>query len=173
MVSDEVLARLSSTSTPQSPVAVLPIPDPDPIDGHVVIGWGVRDPGNVGTLIRTAAAFGVGYAAGPDSVDPWAPKTLRAAAGGHFHTRFSRIDDLGTLPAHLVVATDARGEPVADVSIPEGAAVAVLVGDEANGLPPSVLDEADVVASVPMSGEVESLNAAVAGAIVVYELFGR
>ena len=105
-----VLERLATTTTPQSPVAVIAIPDTAlPPDGDVLVAWGVGDPGNVGTLIRTAAAFGLAFGAGPGTADMWSPKVLRAGSGSHFRIPVARVGDLSDLAGRLVVATVAMG----------------------------------------------------------------
>lgn len=165
------LRRLATTEHPQSPVAVAVVPPPEPLPaGHLLVAWGVGDPGNVGTLIRCAAAFGLGFAAGPGTADPWAPKVLRAAAGGHFRAGVARVVSLAELRGgeRRLAATVAR-DGMAPADLPAGP-LAVLVGDEAHGLPPGVVAACDLAVTIPMPGGAESLNAAVAGAIVAYEL---
>lgn len=174
MVDNRGLKRLATTDHPQSPVAVIVVPETGVPDvGHLLVAWGVGDPGNVGTLIRCAAAFGFGFAAGPGTADPWAPKVLRAAAGGHFRAGAPRVtvpDELRTGGRRLV-ATVARGgiSPAALPSEP----LALLVGDEARGLPEDVVEACDLAVTIPMPGGAESLNAAVAGAIVAYAVAAR
>ena len=167
-VTPEVLAKISTTKQPQSPVAVLPIPDDGvPVGGSVIVAWGLGDPGNCGTLIRAAAAFSYGFVAGPGTVDLWSPKVLRAAAGAHFRTPLGSVMEIETVRAggRVVVATVASGgDPPG--SLPES--VAIMVGSESQGLPPEIIEIADVRVTIPMSPGTESLNAAVAGAIVAY-----
>lgn len=173
-IDERGLRRLATTEHPQSPVAVVVIPAASlPCTGHVLAAWGVGDPGNVGTLIRCAAAFGLAFAAGPGTADPWAPKVLRAAAGGHFRRGVPRVESLQELrgEGRRLVATVARGG-VHPASLPAGP-LAVLVGDEARGLPAGLVAACDLSVTIPMPGGVESLNAAVAGAIVAYELAAR
>jgi TrmH family RNA methyltransferase len=167
-VAPEVLERIATTETPQSPVAIIEVPDAAlPPVGSVLVAWGVSDPGNAGTLIRTAAAFGLAYAAGPDSADTWSPKVLRAGAGAHFRAPVAAVATLDDLTGRTLVATVPAGG-VAPRDLPAGD-LAILVGDEAAGLPANVLAAADVEVTIPMPGGTESLNAAVAGAIVAYE----
>lgn len=164
----EVLERIATTATPQSPVAVIAIPDHAlPPSGSVLVAWGVSDPGNCGTLVRTAAAFGLAYAAGPATADTWSPRVLRAGAGAHFRAPVATVGTLGDLAGRTLVATVVEGG-VPPRSLPPGD-LAILVGDEAAGLPPGVVAAADLEVTVPMPGGTESLNAAVAGAIVAYE----
>jgi TrmH family RNA methyltransferase len=115
----------------------------------------------------------MGFAAGPGTADPWAPKVLRSAAGGHFRAGAARVGTLEELRTggRLLVATVARGG-MPPASLPRGP-LAILVGEEARGLPPEVAGACDLAVTIPMPGGAESLNAAVAGAIVAYEVAGR
>lgn len=167
-VSAEVLAKMSTTQRAQSPVAVLPIPQAAvPPGGRVIATWGLGDPGNCGTLIRTAGAFSYGFIAGPGSADIWSPKVLRAAAGGHFRTPTGTAVDLKEIRAggRAIVATVSSGGRAAG---PLPADAAILVGSEPHGLPPEIVSAADLLVSIPMANGIESLNAAVAGAIVAF-----
>lgn len=169
LVDDRALARLTGTETPRGPVAVMEIPATrlDPEAG-VLVGVGVSDPGNVGTLVRTAAAFGWGYAYTAGSADPWSPKALRAGAGGHFLTPVVPLDSVRDIEGWSVVATaPAGGAPLSEVG---PGPVAVLVGEEASGLDDNVVAAADLMVTVPMPGGTESLNVASVASIVVYEL---
>jgi len=171
VVEERVLRRLATTEHPQSPVAVMVIPSAGPLPaGYLLVAWEVRDPGNVGTLLRSAAAFGLGFAFGPGTADPWAPKVVRAAAGGHFRAGAAQVKELDDLRGggRLGVATVARGgrPPWA---LPAGP-LAILVGDEARGLAPEVVAACDLAVTIPMPGGTESLNAAMAGAIMAYEV---
>lgn len=168
MVTDAVLRRLSTTTEPQSPVAVIIIPPPAVAEsGRLIVPWGVGDPGNCGTLMRSAAAFGYGYAAGPRTAATWSPKVVRAGAGAHFRTTVGTIDTLEALRA--------RGGPLY-AGVPEGGAppgplplnAAVVIGSESAGLDAEVVEEADELVTIPMVGGTESLNAAMAGAIIAY-----
>jgi TrmH family RNA methyltransferase len=174
VVDERGLRRLATTPHPQSPVAVMVIPrGAPPAGGHLLVAWGVSDPGNVGTLIRSAAAFGMGFAAGPGTADPWAPKVLRSSAGGHFRAGATRVGSLDELRGggRLLVATVAR-EGIPPASLPRSP-VAILIGEEARGLAAEVVVACDLAVTIPMPGGAESLNAGVAGAIVAYEVAGR
>ena len=168
VVDEATLRRLGTTETPQSPVAVISVPQPArSVGGRVVVAWGVSDPGNCGALIRIAAAFGYGFLAGPECAEPWSPKVLRSAAGAHFAVALGRIATVDEARAggRIVVATVARGGIVPG-PLPEAAAI--LVGNEAHGLSDEVVAAADLCVTIPNTGAVESLNAAAAGAIVAY-----
>jgi TrmH family RNA methyltransferase len=137
--------------------------------------WEIADPGNCGTLIRTAAALGWNVAS-IGGVDPWSPKVLRAGAGGHFATRLSRLDDepLAALRAAGLtpIATVVEGGVSPD-SIESTDPVALIIGNEANGLSREVVAACDDVVSLAMPGGSESLNASVAGSIAMYVLGSR
>ena len=175
VVSERVLKHLATTENPQSPVSVVVVPDtPMPVAGHLLVAWGVGDPGNVGTLIRAAAAFGLGFASGPGTADPWSPKVLRSGAGGHFRSGVVAVETLDRLRAGgrvLVASLVSGGMP--PMLLPSSRSLAILVGDEASGLPGEVVDACDLAVTVPMPGGTESLNAAIAGAIIAYEVAAR
>ena len=126
--------------------------------------WHVGDPGNIGTLLRSADAFGAGVALSEGCADPTSPKALRASMGALFRVPLSGFDE----PAGTRVALVPRGgTPLPDVPL-EGEVVFVL-GAEREGLPPEVLASCEVQASIPQLGEAESLNVAMAGTIALYE----
>jgi TrmH family RNA methyltransferase len=169
-VTDAAMARLSGTSSPRGPVAVLQIPDPTPPSGgSVLVAWGVSDPGNMGSLVRIAAGFGWALGHSPGASDPWAPKVVRSGAGGHFRTTIWRIDHLTDLRPRRLIASVPRGG-VSPRHLEVAGPVAVLVGDEGSGLPAEVVSACDDVVTIEMPGGTESLNAAVAAGILVYEL---
>ena len=126
--------------------------------------WRVGDPGNVGTLVRSAAAFGAGVALSDGCADPTGPKALRASMGALFAVPLSSFDE----PTGTRVALVPRGgEPLPELSV-DGDVVFVL-GAERDGLPREVLERCDVQASIPQSAGAESLNVAMAGTIALYE----
>ena len=169
LVDHRALARLAGTKSPRGPVAVVRIPS-ERLDSNrnLLVSVGVSDPGNVGTMIRTAASFGWGYAYTDGSADPWAPKTIRGGAGGQFQTPVSRLESLGDLTGWTVVATVPNdGEPPEAVT---ERPVALLMGEEAHGIPQSIVDAAPRRLTISTTGSTESLNVAVAAGIAVYEL---
>ncbi|HJU82304.1 MAG TPA: RNA methyltransferase [Acidimicrobiia bacterium] len=169
-ISEAALERLSSTRAPQSPVAVIAIPRHRlRVERSVLVAWEISDPGNLGTMIRTAAAFemDVGVVRG---ADPWSPKTLRSAAGAHFHTAVVSIENPFEIGATTIATVSSGGaEPG---SLPLGR-LAIFIGNEAHGLPDEALTVADSAVSIPMPGGTESLNAAAAAAILCYEVARR
>lgn len=174
LVDELGLVRVAGTKSPRGPVAVIEIPSQPSLGSKpVLVAWGVGDPGNVGTMIRTAAGFGWSFAYTKGTADPWAPKVLRAGAGAHFRTGAVAIDSLEELHqlGFLTLATVVTGgeDPLAVGREP----YAVLIGDESSGLPAGVAAEAGQRITLPMPGGIESLNAATAAAIFVYELSKR
>lgn len=177
VVSDAVLRAAAPTSAPRGPIAVVGIPPPKPLRRHdTLVLWDITDPGNVGTLIRSAAAFGFDVATTAGSADVWGPKVIRAAAGAHFAV--SAIARLGEDP--LGELRDAGVAAVATLptggSGPAGvptAPIALLIGNEARGLPGEVGDSAEWSLTLAMPGNAESLNAAIAGSIAMYLLADR
>jgi TrmH family RNA methyltransferase len=140
----------------------------------LVVLAGLQDPGNVGTLIRSAEAFGAtGVLLLPGTASPWNPKALRASAGSAFRVPMLAISEADALnllrdrhvPALAAVAHD--GVTVAQAFLAEPAAL--LIGNEGAGLSPALLSAAARRVTIPMPGPVESLNAAIAGSLLLYE----
>ncbi|MEA3247827.1 MAG: RNA methyltransferase [Gemmatimonadota bacterium] len=181
VVSDADFASAASTAAPQGVLAIADVPDvalasiPDARLRRVLVLDAIQDPGNVGTLIRTAAGLRAdAVVALPGTVDPWNAKVVRGGAGAHFHVTVTAAttDELASrLRAARVVVwgADAAGRPVGTAAPPERLALAV--GNEGAGLTPPVRDLAAGLVSLPMAAGVESLNVAVAAGILMYELF--
>ena len=175
-----VLERVANTVTPQPIMTVLPMLDVPTLGAGddpnlVVVMVDVRDPGNAGTVLRTADAAGVGRVVfSGDSVDPYNPKTVRASAGSLFHVPFSLHDDAVALARDYRAAgyrTWAtlvhHGEDYANIEW--NTPSALFLGNESSGLPQGVIDAVDGSVIVPMQGQAESLNVAVACAVVCFE----
>jgi TrmH family RNA methyltransferase len=125
--------------------------------------WGVHDPGNVGTVLRGALAFGAAsVAVGPDTADPFGPKAVRASMGAIFAVPVAKVASVAQLPAPRVALVAAGGEPLRGPL--EGT---LVVGAERAGLPDEVVAACDAVAYIPIAGD--SLNAAMAATIALYE----
>jgi TrmH family RNA methyltransferase len=165
-VEASLLAEVSSAGHPPRVVGVyrkadLPAPESRPA---TLALWRLSDPGNVGTLIRTADAFGAAVALSEGCADPTGPKALRASAGAIWRV------PLGAFPAEAdteagtrVALSSRRGAPLSELELRPG--VVFLLGAEREGLPDEV--ERDVDARIPIDSE--SLNVAAAGAIALYE----
>ena len=168
-VSLELLAELSTLAHPPRVLGVYRRADlPHGVRPVTLALWRVADPGNVGTLVRSAAAFGAGVALSPGCADPTGPKALRASMGALFEVPLSGFDE----PAGRRVALVPRGGTALPELELDGEVVFVL-GAEREGLPPEVLERCAVQASIPQAAAAESLNVAMAGTIALYELSRR
>lgn len=172
------LATATSPVTPQplAALAALPAsPDDSVLHGLVLALVGVADPGNAGTLLRVAEAAGASAVVScADAVDLWNPKCVRASAGALFRVPVLSAGDAADAVARLrgagmtVLATtldDAVALDDVDLTGP----VAVLLGNEAHGLPDDLVAAADVAVRIPMAGRVESLNVAMTGTVIAFE----
>ena len=177
------MARLSDAATPPGVLAVVRTPDtsqPPSQSGGLLVLDGVSDPGNVGTLIRTAAAFDAAVLS-VGGADPFGPKAVRASAGTCYRTRIHRADDSEGLGAALrgggrtVLGLAADGGLTLDQAAAAitAAGVALVVGSEPHGLGVAVRAAIDDLVRIPMAGGVESLNVAAAGAIAMHGLMRR
>ena len=175
VVASNVINGLADTTQPRGPVAVIDIPQAGPIQPvDSIVLWGLADPGNAGTIIRTAAAFGFQVVATVDCVDLWSPKVIRSGVGAHF--RAMPIEGVPADPDFLIssglrlVAAAADGQALLSEAVAGNDAIALIVGNEAHGVPVAVRQHAAVAtAAIPMPGGTESLNAAVAAGIAMYE----
>jgi TrmH family RNA methyltransferase len=129
--------------------------------------WRVGDPGNVGTLLRTADAFGAQVALSPGCADPRGPRALRASAGAIFRVPLVEWDDL---PSRRVALVAHGGQPIAEVELQPP--LTFLLGSEREGLPNELATDCCKV-TISLPGAAESLNVAAAGAIALYELSRR
>jgi TrmH family RNA methyltransferase len=183
-VSGEVMAELAQTVTPQGLLAVCGFVDVGldtvitPAPSLVALLANVRDPGNAGTVLRTADAAGAGAVVFADaSVDPYNGKCVRASAGSLFHLPVvagARLEDtVAALRAAglRILAADGRagrGLDESDVQAQLGEPTAWMFGNEAWGLPPGLIALADEPVAVPVYGKAESLNLAAAAAVCLY-----
>ena len=176
---DVVVQRVAPTRSSQGVLAVVEVPRAEVVAAGVAVYLaGVQDPGNVGGIVRSAAAFGAtGVACSPECADPFSPRAFRASAGMALLLPVATIDDF----AGLARAFRAAGGTVAATAGEGGVAVGrwrparpvlVVFGNEGQGVPQDVLESCDSVVSVPIAGRVESLNVAVAAGIVLHALAG-
>jgi len=176
VVAAETLAAVSAIQSGTRMLAVvrsesLPVA-PTVLTGVGLVLCGVGDPGNVGTLLRSAAAFGIEVVVlGAPAADPTAPKAVRAAMGATFVVPTLSIDDPATAyPGARVIALDGAGEmDIADVDLT--GPVLIALGAEREGLPAAVRRRAEVVCRIPQSPAAESLNVAAAGAIALAQAY--
>ena len=179
-LTSSVFASVSDTSSPQGALAlairsVAPVRSVADLDGPVLVLVDISDPGNAGTLVRAAEAAGcAGVVFAGSSTDPFGPKAVRAAAGSIVRLPVSEGAEVSTVLDELqsagrtLVATvvDGGAAPEAtDLSVP----VAIFIGSEAHGLSSEVIAACSATITIPMQSAVESINAAVAGAVVLFE----
>ena len=171
LVTQDVLASASDTRAPRSPVAVIPLAMPEDLRPHnTLVLIDIQDPGNVGTMIRSAAALGWDVAVSGATAEIWAPKTIRSSAGTHVHTRLVHLTH--PLEQARSVGLTTVATVVAGAGLPDKHTdpVALLIGSEAHGLPPAIVEQSNVEVTLPMPGGTESLNAAVAASILMYTM---
>jgi RNA methyltransferase, TrmH family len=162
-VEADVLAKVSSLGSGTRELAVYEERWAQPAGPVCVALWGVRDPGNVGTVLRGARAFGAASVAiGPNTADPYGTKAVRASMGAIFEVPVARVEDVAALPGPRVALVARAGEPLAGP-----ATGTLLVGAEREGLPDDVVAACDEVRHIPI--ESESLNAAMAATVALYE----
>lgn len=180
-VKDDIFVRMSDTQTPQGIITVMRRMEYDPEQlltaGNplLVVLETLQDPGNLGTIIRTGEGAGVtGIIMNSQTVDIYNPKTIRATMGSIYRVPFAYVDDLGILMMRLkekgihTYAAHLEGMDYYD-SVSFNEPTAFLIGNEGNGLSKELADSADKYLKIPMEGKVESLNAAIATSLLMYE----
>jgi TrmH family RNA methyltransferase len=176
MVSESLMKSLSETESPQGILAVLqftqfPIPNSP---NFILIPDQIRDPGNLGTLLRTAAATGVqAVLLPPETTDAFAPKVVRAGMGAHFrlpiHTMtWQEIEQISKSANLQVYLADMHGTSCWEIDLSQP--LALIVGGEAEGASAEARKLANQQVSIPMTGKMESLNASVAGSVLMFEV---
>lgn len=142
----------------------------------VLVIAGVQDPGNVGTMVRSAEAFGAtGVIATRGTADPWSPKALRASAGSALRIPLLRGMAIAVVLAQLkmagvkIFAASAKADEAEHQDANLGEPAAIFIGNEGAGLPPEVRSAAEGMISIPLNEEVESLNAGVAASVILFE----
>lgn len=176
-VPDSIFKKMSDTTEPQGILGVVAMPDngKKPSDGGRYIGLeNLNDPSNLGAVARTAEALGVsGIILSKGSCDPFGPKALRASMGTLLRVPLYIVDDIcetakaaGLRSIACVVERNAK--PVSQITFKDGDLL--LIGNEANGLSEKTRENSDLRITIPMCGRAESLNAAAAAAIVMWEM---
>lgn len=171
-VTKEVFKYLSEEMTPQNVMAILEREIDLGIEpeGNYLVLDRIADPGNMGTIIRSATAFGFKDIYLINCVDPYNGKVVRSSMSGIFFVRLHKVEERSILnycKGTLIVA-DMDGESIEDLSI--GGQVGLVIGNEANGVSDFLINNCNKVVSIPMNNNIESLNAAVAASIMMFEL---
>jgi len=174
VLSPAVFGAIADAETPPGIAAEIAIPELNR-EGSAVFLEGVQDAGNVGAIIRSAAAFGAGtLIVDRQCADPWSPKVLRAGMGGHFAIGILQVDDLGAAIAafggRTICTVVHGGRPLRDADL--SGRIAWAFGTEGAGLSAGILSRASERVTIPMATG-ESLNVAAAAAICLYEAFSR
>jgi TrmH family RNA methyltransferase len=175
-IPSSLMKSLSDTETSQGILAVLqftnlPIPN---APTFLLVPDSIRDPGNLGTLIRSADAAGVdAVLIPPETTDPFAPKVVRAGMGAHFRLPivsmgWEEIQRISESANQRVMVADMEGESCWEVDLRQP--LALIVGGEAEGASASAKELASQRIKIPMAGKAESLNAAVAGSVLMFEV---
>ena len=180
LLPDEVFASAVPTETPQGVAALVRVKShgfddtlsPEPV--LVVISAGLQDPGNLGTIVRSAEAFGAtGILLGERTVSQWNWKAIRASAGSMFRLPMVKVglaaavQEVKERGVRVLATSSHKGTVISEVDL--RGPVALLVGSEGSGLPKDVLAQADEIVAIPQSPRVESLNAGIAASIILYE----
>ncbi|MCD7755714.1 MAG: RNA methyltransferase [Firmicutes bacterium] len=175
-VPEEIMQWLSPMQTPQGALFVCRLPENGafcPRRGMLLLD-GIQDPGNLGTILRTADALGIPAALLEGCADPFSPKTVRASMGAVF-----RSVPVQTTWAHVQDRCRCMGIPIAvtafspgakDIRLADVGEMAVVIGSEGQGVRTEILENADVSLTIPMTAHCESLNAAAAAAIVMWQM---
>jgi TrmH family RNA methyltransferase len=180
LLPDDAFESAVATETPQGVAALVKLKThkledllaaPDPL---IIAAVGVQDPGNLGTIIRSAEAFGaVGVLVGAGTVSPYNPKVVRASAGSLFRLPVVEVEFLAVVQElrdrgiRMLATSSHKGTPIDQADLTKPAAV--LIGNEGAGLPKELLRQVDEMIVIPHTDKVESLNAGVAASIVLYE----
>lgn len=177
IVPDSILVSISEQKSPEGIITVVRKPKTEVAEAlsdtkAAVLLDQIKDPGNIGTIIRSADAFGADtIIVSPDCVDVWSPKAIRASMGSCFHVQIvlskNTIEDIQISKelGFTLLAGDLKGKD----KITKLDKALIAIGSESHGLSKEVLSKADVLYKIPMRGKAESLNASVAASIMLYE----
>jgi TrmH family RNA methyltransferase len=172
IVPESLFTAISDTATPQGMLAIFPFPDVQRPFGPelMLIADGIQDPGNLGTMIRSAAALGAtGVVCGRGTVDPWSPKVIRSAAAAQWQIPVMLADELPTIleRVDLLISDSSARKPIdhADLTRP----IAIAIGSEGHGVGQELRLRPHSLVAIPMSGRIESFNAGIAAGIMLYE----
>ena len=177
ILADQVFSSVADAETPPGIAAEIETPQAKPDAAKpAVFLEGVQDPNNVGALLRTAAAFGAGEVVLDRAcADPWSPKVLRAAMGGHFKLALRQVAELeealAAFSGKLVCTVAAAGIPIGEADL--GGRLGWIFGAEGKGVSDSIARRAAMKLTIPMSSGTESINVAAAAAICLYQSFSR
>ena len=177
VVDYEVIKTISTTDTPQDIVCVVHIPHQQYGEpkGNSLILDGLQDPGNIGTLIRSAMAFGFDDIYFIDCPDIYSEKVVRGSMGGVFKIKAhivsrQELTQNKSKICDIMLSTTLNGEEIGKNCLPK-TRIGVIIGNEGNGVSTELINASDKAITLPMTDKVESLNAGVAGSIIMFEIF--
>lgn len=180
IVPESIIEKISDTKTPQSVLAVVKMEDVNVniTHGRYIYCDNLQDPGNVGTVIRTADAFSFdGVILSCGSADVYSPKVIRSSQGSVFNIKIIRDKDIGFLKEavkdFMITSTALYGKSVELKGMKVEKNHIFVIGNEGSGVSKEILDMSDEIAYIPMTGKAESLNAGVAASILMYEVTSR
>ena len=175
-VPEDVMASISPMESPQGALFLCRLPEKKtyaPTPGCLLLD-GIQDPGNLGTILRTADALDISVTLLEGCADPYSPKTVRASMGAVFRTQPVKADwaevKAACAEAQIPVAVTALSRRAKDLRNADLRSMAVVIGSEGQGVRREILESADVELIIPMNKRCESLNAAVAAAIVMWQM---
>ncbi|OFL46225.1 hypothetical protein HMPREF2767_04770 [Nosocomiicoccus sp. HMSC067E10] len=170
VVTKDVMSSLSKLVTPPGIIAVVRMETKSIESDRVLAIDGIQDPGNLGTLIRTADAFNFKrILIGKNTVDPYSDKVLRSSQGSHFHVSLEDVDLIEVMQNFngTILTTDLSGQSLTDKITDEK--IMIVLGNEGQGVSQEVLEHANYKVKIDMPGDAESLNVAVAGGILMHQ----
>lgn len=170
VVTKDVMKSLSTLVTPPGIIAIVEMNTQTINSDRILALDGIQDPGNLGTLIRTADAFNFNrILIGKDTVDPYSDKVLRSSQGSHFHVSIEDTDLVETMNDFdgTVLTTDLQGEALSSQKIT--GPLMIVLGNEGQGVSDDVLSHANYKVKIDMPGNAESLNVSVAGGILMHQ----
>lgn len=170
VVTKDVMKSLSTLVTPPGIIAIVEMNTQTINSDRILALDGIQDPGNLGTLIRTADAFNFKrILIGKDTVDPYSDKVLRSSQGSHFHVSIEDTDLVETMNDFdgIVLTTDLQGEALSSQKIT--GPLMIVLGNEGQGVSDDVLSHANYKVKIDMPGNAESLNVSVAGGILMHQ----
>lgn len=170
VVTKDVMKSLSTLVTPPGIIAIVEMNTQTINSDRILALDGIQDPGNLGTLIRTADAFNFNrILIGKDTVDPYSDKVLRSSQGSHFHVSIEDTDLVETINDFdgIVLTTDLQGEALSSQKIT--GPLMIVLGNEGQGVSDDVLSHANYKVKIDMPGHAESLNVSVAGGILMHQ----
>lgn len=178
LISYDVLKQIATTTTPQDVVCVAKIPKllDDPPTGNSLVLDNVQDPGNVGTLIRSALAFGFEDIYFVNCADIFGEKVIRSSMGNIFNVKPHIVDSEYIAQNKSKICDKMIGTNMSSKNLKEidtSARISLVVGNEGNGVSKILLSICDEIATIPMDNGVESLNVGIAGSIAMYEIFNK